>query len=179
VTVPGVVINNANAMSELVGAICCRAITVSVHLSPISQSIPPFYADGYTSSESVPESTGSISTSHESEVVGSVQKQRGQHQPDVYTMSKNQLTENLSGKPGQHPWRNKAVQRHSSPSHGQSDQSPSSPSQLGQPECPYLLVPVSAEIESESMSESHYSFGIVTNGLVPGVSTRRAEPEQA
>jgi hypothetical protein len=42
-----------------------------------------------------------------------------------------------------------------------------------------VLVPVSAEIESESMSESHYSFGIVTNGLVPGVSTRRAEPEQA
>ncbi len=91
VTLPGVVINNANAMSELVRANCCRAITVSVHLSRISQSIPPFYADGYTASESVPESTGSVSTSHdsESEVVGPVQKQRGQHQPDVYTMSKN------------------------------------------------------------------------------------------
>ncbi len=50
VTLPGVVINNANAMSDLVHANCCRAIAVSVHLSQISQSIPPFYADGYTAS---------------------------------------------------------------------------------------------------------------------------------
>ena len=169
-TVPGVVINNANAMSDLVRANCCRAIAVSVHMSQISQSIPPFYAEGYTASESVPDSTGSVSTSpdSESEVVGPVQKQRGQHPPDLYTMSKNQMTKNLSGKPGQHPWRNQAVQHHPSPSHGQ----------LGQPECPYLLVPISAEIKSESMSESHDSFDIVSNGLVPGVSTGRAGPEQ-
>jgi hypothetical protein len=99
VTLPGVVINNANAMSDLVHANCCRAIAVSVHLSRISQSIPPFYADGYTASESVPESTGSVSTSHdsESEVVRPVQKQRGQHQPNVYTMSKNQMTRLVPG----------------------------------------------------------------------------------
>jgi hypothetical protein len=151
-------------MSELVRVNCCRAITVSVHLSRISQSIPPFYADGYTVSESVPESARSISPGPESEVVGSVQKQRGQHQQDVYTISKDRPTENPSGKPGQHPWRNQTVQRHLSPSHGQ----------LGQPECPYLLVAVSAAIESESISEKHNSFGIVSNGLVPGVSTGRA-----
>ncbi len=86
----------------------------------------------------------------------------------MYTMSKNQMIENLYGKPGQHPWRNQAVQRHQSPSHGQ----------LGQPECQYLLVPISAETKSELMSESHDSFDIVSNGLVPGVSTGLARPEQ-
>ncbi len=39
-------------------------------------------------------------------------------------------------------------------------------------------MPISAEIKSESMSESHDSFYIVSNGLVPGVSAGRAEPEQ-
>ncbi len=40
------------------------------------------------------------------------------------------------------------------------------------------MVPVSAEIKSESMSESHDSFDIVSNGLIPGMSTGRAGPEQ-
>ncbi len=46
-------------------------------MNAVSQSIPPFYADGYTASESVPESTGSISTSHASEWSKSMYAGRG------------------------------------------------------------------------------------------------------
>ncbi len=71
----GVAINNENPASDFFHPEYAQY----AHLSRISQSIPPFYADGYAASESVPESTGSVSTSHdsESEVVGPVQKQRG------------------------------------------------------------------------------------------------------
>jgi hypothetical protein len=97
VTVSGVVINNASVLSNLLCMIC-RATTVPVPMFRIPLSMPPFCANGYTESESVPESDRSESMfiSHESESVRSVQKQRGRCYSEPDTMSKIQSTEKPS-----------------------------------------------------------------------------------
>ena len=163
VFVPRVVINNSSLMPELVRT-ACKATTGPVHILRTSESIPPFCADGYTASESSLELAESI---YESEVVGSVQKQRGKREPD--TRSRDQPTEKLSGRPGQNLRRSQAIPCH--PSHSQSDHIQPGQSKLGQTGSPYQRMAFTAELESELRPKSQYSFGMVANGLVLGKST--------